>query len=1183
MRKVSVPSLLAVVLVCSAICFGQTGTGEVTGTVRDASGAVVSGAKVTVQSANTGLIRDTATNSSGIYTVPSLRPDQYNVSIEAAGFQKVTSTVQVAIGSTVDVSTQLKVGAASESVEVTASNGIGTVNTENPTMSQEISARLITELPTLTRNPYDLVAIAGNVAEDNTSGRGVGFAINGQRSSSTGTLLDGGENVNLFTTQPGQTVPLDSVQEFSVLTNNYGAEYGHAGGGIVNLVTKSGGNNYHGTLYEFNRISALSSNTYNNDALGLPKDPFVRNQFGYSLGGPIIKNKLFFFSNTEWIRVRGSTTQTFDVVDPSFLSYLAANPVSSSDGTTSSLQTVNFFNRYGALRSGLTTLQTIPFGAVGKLEDGTCLFGISCDRTFGAQVAYRAAVDSGGGDPQNTYMSVARVDYNLSDKTTLFGRYAIFHDDLFAGVINNSPYDGYDTGENDLDQNVTLNLTHVFGPTLVSTTKLVYNRLNELQPLGTAPVTPGLFLDGFGATLPGTSSSPFVMPGYSPTTTSISLPFGGPQNLYQIYEDLSWTKGKHTFKFGGNFIQTRDNRNFGAGLNGAQILGFGFDDGIYNLLTGQSAQFEVAIDPQGHLPCAVDVDGNYVITSDCLLNLPVGQPSFKRNYRYNDFALYAQDSWRVSPRLTLTLGARWEYYGVQHNADSSLDSNFYLGSGSNIFEQIRNGSVQRTRDSSVGGFWKPRYNNVAPRLGFAWDLFGDGTTSVRGGYGVSYDRNFGNVTFNTIQNPPGYAVVDIFGEGYDISTQPISTDNLGPLATTGSQCFTFGGVPPGKSCLPNSTLRATKQNIKTAYTEAWDFAIQRQLSPSNVLSLEYAGAHGVHLYDIGNINVPCFGQAYLGDQTQNPCQFFFSDRLNLRYSSINYRGDNGYSHYNGLTLKYSANNLFNLGLLINANYTWSHSTDNLSSTFSDGYWGNYGWLGYTDYFHPSYDYGNSDFDVRHRFVLSAVWDLPWMKHSSNAVARNVLGGWSIAPIFKVHSGLPFTILDCSFPSTLTICGRWSSAGAPVATSGGASRDLGGNTFNYLQLPNTGGVVDGIGDALQVPDQSIFCNTVEGGNPFTCSGAVQPQRNSFYGPGYWNADINFYKNFKLTERFNLQFRGEFYNIFNHHNLYIDTTNLDVSRFDPTRPFVQAEKGGIFGFAGGPQEERRNIQLALKLTF
>lgn len=1182
MRNVSVLSLLAVVLVCSAICFGQTGTGEVTGTVRDASGAVVSGAKITVQSVNTGLIRDTATNSSGIFTVPSLRPDQYKVSIEAAGFQKVTSTVQVAIGSTVDVSTQLKVGAAPESVEVTASNGIGTVNTENPTMSQEINARFIEALPTVLRDPYRLVVIAGNVTEDNTSGRGVGFAMNGQRSSSTGILLDGGENVNLFTTQPGQKVPLDSVQEFSVLTNNYGAEYGHAGGGIVNVVTKSGTNNYHGSLYEYNRVSALSANTYDNVANGFPKDPFTFNQFGYSLGGPLIKNKLFFYSNTEWQRVRSSSTQTFDIADPSFLSYLATNPVSSEDGTTSSLATVNYFNRYGTLRPGLTTLQTIPWGAVASRGDGTCRFDIPCSQTFGAEVAYPVSVNVTGTDPQNAYYTVARIDYNLTDKTTLFGRYALEHRDLLSGVINTSPYLGYDTGETDVNQNFTLNLTHVFGPTLVSTTKVIYNRLNELQPLGTAPVTPGLFLDALGLVKLTNASSPFVLPGYSTTSTSTSLPFGGPQNLYQFYEDLSWTKGKHTFKFGGNFIQIRDNRAFGAGLNATQILGFNKRDGINNFVTGQSAQFEVAIAPQGHLPCSVDINGNYVLTNDCLLDLPVGQPSFGRNYRYNDFALYAQDSWRVSPRLTLTLGARWEYYGVQHNSNQNLDSNFYLGSGSNLFEQIRNGSVQLTKDSPAGGFWKPRYNNIAPRLGFAWDVFGDGTTTFRGGYGVSYDRNFGNVTFNTIQNPPGYAVVDIYGEGYDVSSQPIFTDNLGPLATIGSQCFTFGEVPPGKSCFPNSTLRATKENLKTAYTEAWDFAVQRQLSPNNVLSLEYAGAHGVHLYDIGNINIPCFGQAYLGDNPQNPCQLFFADRLNLKYSDIKYRGDNGYSHYNGLTLKYSASNLFNLGLLINANYTWSHSTDNLSSTFSDGYWGNYyGWLGYTDYFHPSYDYGNSDFDLRHRFVLSAVWDLPWMKHSSNAVARNVLGGWSVSPIFEVHSGAPFTIFDCS--KGVTICPRWSPAGATTATNGSGGSDLGVNTFNYLQLPSSGGFVDGVGDALQVPNQSIFCDSVNGGNPFTCSGTAQPQRNSFYGPGYWNADINFFKNFRLTERFNLQFRGEFYNIFNHHNLYIDVTHLDVSSFGPDQPFVQAQKGGIYGFRGGPQEERRTVQLAVKLTF
>lgn len=1169
-NTISLISLLAILTLFPVWAFGQTETGQIAGTIRDASGAVVSGAKVTVVATDTNLTRETSTNSSGIFIIPSLRPGNYQVTIEATGFQTTTKQVQLSVGTIADVSTQLKVGASTVTVEVTGSSEVAAVNSESQTLSQVITTKQILELPTLTRDPYDLVGIAGNVNDDSTSGRGTGYAINGQRSASTDILLDGGENVDLFHAVLGQSVPLDSVQEFSVLTNNFTAEYGRAGGGIVNVITKSGTNAFHGTLYEFNRLSALSANTYNNDANNIPKAPFTRNQFGYSIGGPIVKNKLFFFNSTEWIRVRGTATQNFDITDPSFLALPQISPA-----------TTSFFNAYGALRPH-TVLSTVPWGvadgeiAPGSPVSGTCQFGIACAQTFGDVIAYRYPGDSGGGDPQNTYMSVARIDYNWTDKTSFFARYAIFSDNFFSGVVNTSPYVGYDTGETDLNQNLALNLNHVFSPNLVSTTKLNYNRLTERQPLGGAPLTPGLFSDPFVDGLP-TTAYQYVLPGYVETTTVNALPFGGPQNLYQIYEDLSWTKGKHQFKFGGDYIQTRDNRVFGAYDNAVQILGQDLFDGLSNLVAGTTYEFTGAVYPQGQYPCSKNSGGHYIVTPSCLVSLPATQPSFKRNYLYNDLAFYGQDTWKVSPRLTLNLGLRWEYYGVQHNSDPKLDSNFYLGSGSTFQEQIRNGAVSLTGQSKVGGFWNPVYKNFAPRVGFAWDVFGDGTTSLRGGYGISYERNFNNVTYNTIQNPPNYAVINVFGEGIDVPSQPVYTDNLGPLAgTTGAQCGTTDLVPAGQSCLSNATLRSPNQNIQTAYSESWNLSMDRQLARNTALSLEYAGAHGVHLYDIGNINVPYYGSTYLGDT-------HLSNRLNYQYSNINYRGSEGYSHYNGLTVKLSSSNLWNKGLMLNANYTWSHSMDNLSSTFSDGYWGNY-WLGYTDYFNPTLDYGNSDYNVAQRFVVSAVWDLPWMKNSSNAFVRTVLGGWSMAPIFKVRSGSPYTIFDCSWYETL--CPRWSPGGVPTPTTGGASgaTNVGPNLFNYMQLPNTDGVIAGVGDSLQVPNQSIFCNTVAGGNPFTCSGLNLPDRNAFYGPGYWNMDWNFYKNFKLTERFTMQFRGEMYNIFNHHNMYITNFNLDVSYLSYLNtPYIQSEKGGILGQAGQASDERRKIQFGLKLIF
>ena len=607
-------SLLAILALFSIWAFGQAETGVVNGTVTDKTGAVVVGATVTATSVDTGLVRTTTTKSAGEYTITNLPPHTYDITIDAKGFQKFTQSVKVGVGSVNDVSAKLGVTGSSTTVEVTGSAEAATVNTENQTLSQVITSKQVMELPTLTRNPYDLVGTAGNVTEDNNSMRGAGYSINGQRSADTDILLDGGENVDLFTATVGQSVPLDSVQEFSVLTNNFTAEYGRSSGGVVNVATKSGTNSFHGSLYEFNRVSALAANTYNNDAqrqaaflsgacvLGQPCDVgtfgFTRNQFGYSIGGPIVKNKLFFFSSTEWTRVRSNTTTTVDIVDPAWLPLAAP-------------ATQAFFNQYGKIGSNFHPVSKVSWGqALAAGGDPTICAPLSCNAPFALAGQYNAPGDSGAGAPQNTYSTVERVDYNLSDKTTLYGRYALYSEDDFSGYINSSPYVGFNTGQTLFNQNVTINLTHVFTPSFVSSTKLIYNRLNQLQPLngasggcGAQIVCPTLYTSSVATpALPGTNGT-MIYPGYSEFTPGNAIPFGGPQNLYQIFEDLSWTKGKHQFKFGGGYIQTRDNRVFGAYENAVESLGSSdIPSSLANLLAGQIYQFQGASYPQGTVP-----------------------------------------------------------------------------------------------------------------------------------------------------------------------------------------------------------------------------------------------------------------------------------------------------------------------------------------------------------------------------------------------------------------------------------------------------------------------------------------------------------------------------------------------------------------------------------------------------
>ncbi len=1146
-------------LLLTTVASAQTNTGTFSGTVKDTTGAVIPGATVTAKNVSTSAERTVQTAADGTYIIPGILPGTYELTINSKGLQPFITRAEMTVGGRVSIDAQLSVSNQVTTVEVQAVGGVE-VNTQTQELSQIINTQQMAQLPSLTRNPYDFVEVSGNVSagdatgqgmgsDQNSTNRGVGVAINGQRTSGTEVLLDGVENFDLFAAGVGEQIPLDSVQEYRVITSNFDAQYGRASGGVVNVSTKSGTNSLHGSAWEFNRLSAYTANTFTNAVSGAPKGEYTRNQFGYAVGGPVIKDKLFFYQSTEWLRVRSNAVVQGYAPTPQFLALTAPN-------------VQQFFSQYGStpfpFASTLTQAQVQAIvgstGAFAAIPASTPVLGL---------VNYTAPQDAGGGVPQNTARVMGRFDWNINPTTQLFFRYAFEDIYDFNGADYSSLYPQYNVGDTSYNHSGVGSLNHSFSPNLFSNTKVSFSRLNFNNTVANAAAltTPELLVTPGPTTINGT---PIQLPGtFAQFAGAGGLPFGGPQNVLQIMQDWSWTRGKHTLRFGGLYDYQQINRAFGAYGQGIQQLGTSGDTGLDNLVTGDLVNFTAAINPQGLFPCHRDSSTGLLIqTPDCTLTLPTGQPSFARSYRYHDFAAYLEDSWRVTPRFTFNYGVRYEFFGVQHNDNQNLDSNFYYGQGSSYYEQVANGSVQIAPQSSVGGLWNPRYGDVGPRVGFAYDVFGDGKTSVRGGYGISYERNFGNVTFNTIQNPPNYATAQILATTPGVPPPTVSVNNLGPFEGTGTLA------------LPPSSLRHVSQNINNAQTQFMSLAVERQLAHNTLVAVEYSGAHGIHLYDIFASNPLGGAQEFLGA----PFDGVHYARPNDQYTSINTRDSSGSSHYNALNIRFQTTDFHHTGLSMTANYTFSHSTDDLSSTFSDSTGGasaGIGNLGYLDPSDPRLDWGSSDFDIRHRFVISPIWELPWYK-SGRGWQSQTMGGWTLVGVFTIRSGVPFSIFDST--NSLNAGGGYgipryvpSSTITNFQTKSPVQPDPTTNNFNVLTLPV----------ANETPFDPVLGISDFGPYPANMTG-----RNAFRGPGAWNFDAAITKDFTLTERFKLQFRAEGFNIFNHHNYYVNALTLDAANFaGQPNITVTALKGGLGtnNVTGVNHDERRFGQFALRLIF
>ncbi len=1126
-KNSSLSLICVLVVLLSSSALAQVETGQLTGKVTDEAGAVLPGVTITVKSVDTAGERKTTSNDAGLYALTNLQPGAYEITATAKDFRASLLKLQVAVGSrnvfnfTLEASAPTKPSAAQviESPDIAIENA-------SQTLSTVVTQKQIRDLPSLTRNPYDFVLLAGNVAPIDPARRtnNTAVAINGQRSTSINFLQDGQVNNSQFAGTVGQRVPLESVQEFSVITGGLSAEYGRAAGGVVNVVTKSGTNNWHGTGFGFNRVSALSSKDFNTSANGLDKGTFTRNQYGYSIGGPAIKDKLFIFNATEWTKVRSRA----DVITIAPSSDLIA---SSAEATRT------YFSKY-SLRSGLLAdnddnadelytkseianlFPIIKGGSFDKLKSDRIVFG---------QVENRDPVDAGGGDPQDTIQSVVRADYNFSNKETIALRYGTDRQTLFDGTNSNSPWNGFNTGTRLQNDTFSLSLTQAHNAKLTTQTRLAVNRMKFTQPLGEAGEAPGLYF--FANTTPTIDGYSIVLPGYQVNSLARgnrAIPYGGPQNVYQIYQDGTYLWGNRTIRFGGQYNFTQDNRTNGALQNSVQVLGNqgNFGQALDNLIKGKLYSFTGAIDPRGKGAGEV-------------LTLPAEAPNFTRSYRYHEAAAYMTTAWRVRRNLLLSPGMRYEFFSVPHNRDKNLDSNFAFGTGANLYEQIRNGRAALTSKTDAKGFYKSDLNNYAPRFGFAWDVFGDGKTSVRGGFGIAFERAFDAASINLLQNSPNYAEVNLVA-GQNIGGIDITDSNTGPFDDT------------GRFTLQQTRLSAINPNLRTASARFWNLSVQRELSRNLIVSADYSGSQGRDLYSLSNINRIGSGNVYLRDAcTTGNC----TARLNRFYSDINYLSNDGSSDYHGVTVGIDGRNFLTRGLLVNARYTWATAKDNLSSTLSEG--SNNFNLGFLDPFNPALDRGYADFDMRHRLVVSGVWDIPYKpalqpSTITGYLYKNLLSGVSLSGMFTMQSGTPFSVYDCT-----------KSASNTCIRAIGSATTSGSDNPKELSTPNRFEYID-----LRTLSVGSYVNSVTGTSIYGPFPSNMTERNAFRGPRTWNFDAALFKTFTVKEWFTLQLRAEVYNVFNHANLSIIGNETDISRYG----YVPARRDG-----------RRNIQFALRIIF
>jgi hypothetical protein len=1206
--------VIAVLLFVSAfpgVAVGQKDTGGIAGIVRDSGGAVISGAKVTVTDVDRGTVRAITTNIQGEYVVSPLKIGQYKLTVEKEGFRKtIVGPVVVDIQGHPAIDITLQVGSIAESVTVTT---LGPqLETETSELGQVVDSRRINALPLNGRNYAQLALLGAGVAPAEPGSRvetTFGFSAGGARSLQNNFLLDGiDNNANLgdvlngsaYVVQPA----VDAIAEFKVETNSYSAEFGRGNGAIMNAVIKSGTNKIRGDVWEFLRNEKVdATNAF--DQFG--QQPYKQNQFGFTLGGPIVKNKMFLFGDYEGLRVRQglpqlSTVPTQAEIGGDFSAILANAPAAAIDmngNPTSqtaldcngnptylgeifnSRQALNTYagnpNGYcgypiGGYSSGLPT-NIFPSPTSGSIDPLAtrlaALFPAPNAPQFGPQAFLS--------DPKRTETENkfdTRFDYTLSGKDNFFARFSYgknstFLPSLFSNALDGGGFqDGY---SNNTAQGLAASEVHTFRNNLINEFRVGFNRLHSHRFNLNYNINESKMLDFPGVPFgPNIGGLPSI--GFSDGTAAIGSSGYQPsiekQHSYVFTDNLSWAHGRHSAKFGAELRFEEFTIFQPAAPRGSMSFGNDFTDNPASPGSGGEAvaTFLLGIPDGGSITSLHNVD-----------------------YRRQIYAVYGLDDIKLTPRLTLNLGLRYEVFTTIKEANDQA-ATFDFNSLSLIVPKGQNAQLTPTLATELTiqrngsrGLIHPDRNNFAPRVGLAYQL--SNKLVVRSGYGIFYGGQENGPFSNPSPgfNPPFFSSQVFAPPCSAASANPAYLDCSISLANSG---FDFNslqqGFPANSLSDPNApSLYSIDPHLVTPYMQQWHLGLEYQLPADTVLEVSYAGSRGLKLFAFYNGNQPtpttnasdptaprrpahdvtpgatgdsCTLAAYYNI----PALYNCNPALDTGIAAFR---SNTQSNYNSLQVRLEKR--FSHGLQYEAAYTFAHALDNASSASL----GSVNNGDFRDQTNPNLEYGNADFDVRHRFVFSYTYDLPFgrgrlLAKNASGFANQILGNWQMSGVFSAATGNYYTATDTAAVSNSECggfvgfnCSRPSLVGNPNARP-----CIPGTLFNTCAFAH---------------------NTAQG--TFGNAG-----RNVIQGPGYKTWDTSLVKQFPIREQMHVEFRAEIFNVLNHVNylfgsfgaISVEPTPLEL---DPNNINTLANpRASSFGYPLAARAPRQ-VQFALKLYF